>query len=133
MPSSPTQFDHEKLDVYQRALQFIGWATALFSELRTSRIPQLKEVCDQLDRASISVVLNIAEGNGRRGSQSRAKFFDDARGSATECAGCLDVLVAKGASQPKRVSDGKELLLRVVSMLTKLVERFDESARKEER
>ena len=133
MPASSTQFDHEKLDVYQRALQFITWTTTLFSELRNSRIPQLKEVCDQLDRASISVVLNIAEGNGRRASQARARFFDDSRGSATECAGCLDVLLAKGACDTKRVLDGKELQLRVVAMLTKLVERFDESARKEKR
>jgi four helix bundle protein len=133
MPSPRSQFDHEKLDVYRCALEFISWTTALFTELRSSKIPQLKEVCDQLDRASISVVLNIAEGNGRRASQARAKFFDDSRGSVTECAGCLDVLVAKGACPAKRVDDGKDLLLRMVSMLTKLVERFDESARKEGR
>ncbi len=133
MPSPRYQFDHEKLDVYQCALQFITRVTALFAELRSSRIPQLKEVCDQLDRASISVVLNIAEGNGRRAGQARARFFDDSRGSTTECAGCLDVLVAKGACAAKRIQESKELLLRMVAMLTKLVERFDGSTRKEER
>jgi len=137
MSSSPSAtsaavfFDHEKLDVYQRGLQFITWATELFGELREAKVPQIKEVIDQLDRASLSVVLNTAEGNGRRASQARAKFFDDARGSETECAACLDVLVAKGACRPDRVEEGKELLFRIVSMLCKLVERFDESARKE--
>lgn len=133
MSSQRLQFDHEKLDVYQCALQFIAWANGLFGELREAKTPHLREVCDQLDRASISVVLNVAEGNGRRASQARARFFDDARGSATECAGCLDVLAAKGACDASRVSDGKELLLRIVSMLSRLVERFDDTARKEAR
>ena len=131
MLSPKAQFDHEKLDVYQLGLQFITWTTALFADLRDAKIPQIKEIVDQLDRASISVVLNIAEGNGRRTGQARAKFFDDARGSGTECAACLDVLVAKSACSVERVAGGKASLLRVVSMLCKLVERFDESARKE--
>jgi hypothetical protein len=51
--------------------------------------------------------------------------FDDARGSATECAACLDALVAKKLCAPVRINDGKEMLLRVVSMLSKLVDRFE--------
>ena len=123
MAASP-QFDHEKLEVYQLELQFIAWVTALFAELKEARPPRLAETLDQLDRASISQVLNTAEGNGRRGSLQRAKFFDDARGSATECAGCLDILVAKGAARTDRVEEGKALLVRVVSILSKLIERF---------
>ena len=84
------------------------------------------EVRDQLGRASLSALLNTAEGNGRRQRPQRAKFFDDARGSATECAACLDALVAKGACEVSRIADGKDLLLRIVSMLCKLVERYSE-------
>ena len=54
-------------------------------------------------------------------------FFDDARGSATECAACLDALVAKKVCNVQRVEPGKSLLVRIVSMLTKLVERFSPS------
>jgi four helix bundle protein len=71
------------------------------------------------------VLLNIAEGNGKRQRQVRAKFFDDARGSATECAACLDALVAKHVCTTNRVQAGKGMLERVVSMLTKLVARFE--------
>ena len=46
------------------------------------------------------------------------------RGSATECAACLDSLVAKGACREERIEPGKSLLVRVVSMLSKLVDRF---------
>jgi hypothetical protein len=40
-------------------------------------------------------LLNTAEGNGKRQGKQRAKFFDDARGPAVECAACLDALAAK--------------------------------------
>jgi len=126
---APTpQFDHEKLEVYHLELQFIAWVTELFTELKESKLPRMAETLDQLDRASISQVLNTAEGNGRRGSLQRARFFDDARGSATECAGCLDILVAKGAVRSERVEPGKALLVRVVSILSKLIERFGGTA-----
>ena len=86
---------------------------------------QTRELREQLDRASLSALLNTAEGNGRRQGRQRAKFFDDARGSAIECAACLDVSVAKGFALLERIQPGKEMLVRVVAMLTKLVERFD--------
>ena len=123
--SNQRQFDHEKLDVYQLALSFVTWLTDLLGEVRQSGIPQLREIIDQVDRPSTSIVLNIAEGNGRRSTRQRARFFDDARGSTTESAACLDVLIAKRAATGDRVMEGKRTLLRIVSILTKLVERFD--------
>ena len=123
------QFDHEKLDVYKLELRFVTWATELIEELRSEPRSTVKEVVQQLDRASLSSLLNTAEGNGRRKTQQRARFFDDARGSATECAACLDALVAKCAFQPDRVAEGKAILFRVVSMLSKLVTRFDQTSK----
>src|SRR5438034_9082397 len=119
-----SRFDHERLEVYKHELEFIKWVTPLIEEAATSATGRPREVCDQLDRASISAVLNTAEGNGKRQRQVRARFFDDARGSATECAGYLDVLVAKGILTPDRVLDGKGMLLQIVCMVSGLVERF---------
>jgi four helix bundle protein len=120
-------FDHEKLDVYQLELRFITWVTPLIEEGKERGAGKTREVCDQLDRASLSALLNTAKGNGKRQRQVRAKFFDDARGSATECAGCLDALVAKGVFESGRIAGGKAILVRIVSMLCKLVDRFDNS------
>ena len=120
-------FDHEKLQVYQVQHEFLRWVTPLLVEVQRKH-GNTTEVRRQLDRASLSSLLNIAEGNGRRGQQTRAKFFDDARGSASESAACLDALVAKNACTPQRVEPGKQLLERVFSMLTKLVARFDHSS-----
>src|SRR5438874_2061514 len=123
--ATSAMFDHEKLDVYQLSLQFIAWVSPLIEEAKQTAAGKSSEVRDQLDRASLSALLNIAEGNGKRQRQIRAKFFDDARGSGTECAGCLDALVAKRAVTEERILDGKKLLVRIVSMLCALVDRFD--------
>jgi len=122
-----SQLDHEKLDVYQIEVQFVGWSTDLMVELFDSpeaKTRRIAETCDHLDRAGLSSLFNTAEGNGKRQMKIRAKFFDDARGSATECAACLDALVAKHVCSEQRVEHGKLLLVRVVSMLSKLVDRF---------
>lgn len=122
---TPPRFDHEKLDVYGLELEFLTWVTDFLIELsQPSRIPT-RELRDQLDRASLSVPLNTAEGNGRRQGRQRAKAFDDARGSAIECAACLDASVAKRLATADRIEPGKEVLFRIVSMLSKLVARFD--------
>ena len=118
-------FDHEKLDVYQFELRFVAWVTPLLEEVSRTATGKTREVCDQLDRASLSALLNTAEGNGKRQRPVRAKFFDDARGSATECAACLDALVAKRAATEERIVEGKIMLLRIVSMLCGLIDRFD--------
>ncbi len=107
-------FDHEKLDVYQEAIRFVAWAGDLLETL-----PKSLAAYDQLDRASTSIALNIAEGNGKYTAPNRCRFFDIARGSALECAACLDVLVAK-----KRLvcaEQGKEMLVPIVSMLVGLI------------
>lgn len=110
------QFDHEKLAVYQRSIAFVAWSDDLFAELLKSLA-----VHGQLDRASTSVPLNIAEGNGKHTPADRCRFFDIARGSALESAACLDVLVAKKRLEAAAAAEGKGILVDVVSMLVGLI------------
>jgi len=124
-----TCFDHENLDVYQLEFRFVGWVAALLANIKQRPTDaRIAEVSDQFDRASLSPLLNAAEGNGRRQRQTRAKFFDDARGSVTECAACLDALVAKRICTKEELQEGKEMLLRIASMLTKLIALFDSAS-----
>src|ERR1700745_4425576 len=118
---SPPHFDHEKLDVYQLELKFLSWVTQFLADIPSRSLAPTRELREQLDRASLSALLNTAEGNGRRQGKQRAKFFDDARGSAFECAACLDASVAKKLSTTERIQCGKELLERIVAMLSKPV------------
>lgn len=114
------QFDHEKLRVYASSLKFVKWSTRLLSET-TSRAA----VKDQLDRASTSIPLNIAEGNAKWSVADRRKFLRIASGSATECSACLDVFVSKGLASAERTAEGRELLLDIVSMLVGMMNSLD--------
>ena len=108
-------FDHEKLKVYQSAIRFVTWSTDFLAGINAKAAAK-----DQLDRASTSVPLNIAEGNGKFATRDRCRFLDIARGSALECAACLDVLVAKRLTEEQTIRSGKEQLVEVVSMLVGL-------------
>ena len=118
-----TYFDHEKLDAYRDAIAFCGWVGEFLGAIASKAAAK-----DQLDQASTSVPLNIAEGNGKFSARDRARFFETARGSALECAVCLDVLLARKLATEEHVTTGKERLARIVQMLVGLLRKFSERA-----
>ena len=127
-PSSASLFadaaplDAEKLDAYRVALEFQAVAVRLVPKRGCA------ELRDQLDRASISIVLNIAEGCGRRSPADKGRFYSMARGSATECAAILDLLGVRGLVDDRVRRRARSLLVRVVQMLTRLVARMAASS-----
>ena len=112
-------FSHEKLHVYPKAIAFVAWTQPLIESL-----PVKMSARDQLDRASTSIPLNIAEGNAKFSVPDRARYLQSALGSAVECAACLDVLVARACCTQSDIAPGKEQLNVVVSMLLGLLDRF---------
>ncbi len=108
--------DHERLNVYRASIEFIEWLDPVMADL-----PKTLSAREQLDRASTSVPLNIAEGNGKFTENDRCKFFDIGRGSALECAACFDVLVAKRLLTREIADMGKARLEAIVSMLIGLI------------
>ena len=115
----PSSFlDAERLDAYRVAVEFQTVAAGIGSNRRVRATLR-----DQLDRASVSIVLCIAEGAGRRTARDKAHFFTIARGSATECAAVLDLLAARGLIAASAHRHGRGLLIRIVQMLSRLVAR----------
>jgi len=110
------KFSHEKLNVYQRSLEFIQYCHQI-KFLNSNKI----SVIDQLDRASTSIPLNIAEGTGKYTSRDKCRYYDIARGSALESAACLDVLLCKEKISKESCEAGKNILIEIVSMLTGLI------------
>jgi four helix bundle protein len=108
-------FGFQRLDVYQASVTFLGVADALAARSRL-RAP----LADQLRRAALSIPLNIAEGSGKFGADSR-RFYAIARGSALECAAILDVLAALRIAGSNDLAKGRALLDRIVAMLTMLL------------
>src|SRR5687768_14545921 len=92
--------DHERLEVYQVARELSREIARLRKRIRGGR----PDLVDQLLRATASVPLNIAEGNGERSPGRRAYFFRISRGSATEMAAALDHLVDMGLLQEQDIT-----------------------------
>jgi len=116
-----TYFDHEKLHVYQESLRFATWCNTILE-----RLPKSAVVRDQLDRARTSIILNIAEGNGKFTAPDRCRFFDNSRGSALESAGCIDLLLINRVISLDEAEEGKTVLRQVVSMLVGLIKSTSE-------
>ena len=85
-------FAFEKLIVYQKAVDFADQVTAL-----TEQFPRgYYFLANQLNRASLSIAANIAEGNGRFTKADRKNFFGIARGSVQECVPLLELTLRRG-------------------------------------
>ena len=117
------QFDHERLDVYRLAIEFLSLADQLIDALPRGN----SSLADQLQRAATSVVLNIAEGAGEFSGLEKARFYRMAKRSATECAAALDILRVRKLSEEAVLGSGREALLRIVSMLVKLIQSVEGS------
>jgi four helix bundle protein len=111
--------DHEKLTVYQVAIEFVILADEVIEHLPRGRA----YLSDQLQRAALSIPLNIAEGAGEYAIDEKARFYRMAKRSATECAGVLDVCQRLQLVEEKRYIKGRELLINIVSMLVKMAQK----------
>jgi len=109
---SRTWFDHERLDVYRKALEFVAWCSQLRHSGHVAR-----STATTLDKASTGVVLNIAEGNGKFSMKDRCRFIGHARTAALQAAATLDVLAVRQTKGKHDVTEGKRYLADIVRML----------------
>ncbi len=106
--------EHEKLDAYQVARELYRETSLLNRQCKS------RELRDQLERASLSILLNVAEGAGRRAAPDKRRFYAIARGSAAECGALLDALAIRGFIAPAEHRRANQLVVRVVQMLSRL-------------
>ena len=111
------RFDHERLEVYRLIVEYLEFLVE-----QEKRFPQgAGGIRDHLDRAGDSMLLNLAEGNGKpRGSRDRTKYLRTARGSAGESAAGWDVLRVRGYSPETACERAKAMLGRIAAMLSGL-------------
>ncbi len=110
-------FDHEKLDVYKVGIELVVLIEEIIEQLPRGRA----YLADQLQRAGTSVLLNIAEGAGEYSGNEKNRFYRIAKRSATECAAIFDVCQRLQLAEDVKLIKARSLLLRIVSMLTKMV------------
>ena len=104
--------------MYQVAIRFTALAASVLDQFPRGH----SAIADQLRRAAFSIPLNLAEGYGKRSTADRNRSYDIARGSAHECGAAWDVAKILGILDEASYKDGKALLVRVVSMLVKMIE-----------
>lgn len=112
-PAATQRLDHERLDCYAVALEFAAMVPGLTKSAR----PSLR---DQIERASASIALNLAEGCARRTKRDRHHFFAMSQGSAMECAAAIDILRVNGHVTLAEAINAKHKLTRIVQMLVGL-------------
>jgi four helix bundle protein len=113
------QLDHEKLEVYAAAIDFVALADDVVENLPRGRA----YLADQLQRGATSVALNIAEGAGEFAAGDKARFYRMARRSATESAAILHVCERLTLIDHERSRTGRDLLVSIVSMLVTMIRR----------
>ena len=107
---------YERMDVYKCAIEFLGLSARVLDTIPKGNAG----LADQLKRAALSIPLNIAESSGKTSTPDRRRFCAIARGSAMECSAILDACRVLSLVDDKMVDEGKGLLVRIVSMLTKM-------------
>ena len=111
-------FLFENLEVYKKSLEFVG-------EIHNFSLPlnPLKngKLIDQLQRSSLSIPLNIAEGNGRMHMRDKRQFFYIARGSLLECIPTLRICLMIGLISEEKHNKIYALADEIGKMLNGLI------------
>lgn len=110
-------FMFENLAVYQKAIDFTEQVVTL-----TESFPRgYYFLADQLNRASLSIATNLAEGNGRFTKSDRRNFFIIARGSAQECVPLLELARRKQLVQGQSHGQLREQIEVIAKMISGLI------------
>lgn len=109
-------FRFEELNVYQKALVFVD---GIYTLTKNWPKPETFGLISQLRRASISIVLNIAEGSSRT-SKDFGHFLSLARGSCFECVAILTIAKNQKLIKKEQYSEFYDLCLELARMLSGL-------------
>ena len=115
------QFEFQKLEVYQRAMELKFLVERIIQQLPTGTA----DLRNQLRRSDRSVRLNTAEGAGKHRPGGEVERFRTARGSANECAAALDEVRHLGLADRELTLEALRLVHRIIAMLSKLIIRWE--------
>ena len=104
-----------KLRVFQQARENLKSITLVLDSVRN-----FGDIRNQIQRAAISVVSNIAEGAGSGSNRQFVRFLNIARGSNNEC--YAQILILEDVGAFRDASDLLKDILFVGKMLTRLIQ-----------
>jgi four helix bundle protein len=95
------------VEAYQVALDFFDLAEVVIEQLRQRGARA--NLANQLSRAALSIVNNLAEGAGRFSKPDKIRFYTTAIGSATESA-ATDQIASDSVPVPLPAPDSRHRL-----------------------
>jgi len=110
------KFTFEKLDIYRKTSDLVD---NIYLLTRDFPKEELFGLTQQLRRAAVSILLNIAEGSSRASKEFK-RFLDIARGSVFECAAILEVSFNQQYICESKFNDFKDTLVEISKMLSGL-------------
>ncbi len=112
------QLNHQKLEVFKAAKDF---AIECYKVSKILPNEERFNMVQQIRRAALSVVLNIAEGSSRKSEVERKRFFEISRGSLVEIDAAFDVANELKYFEGYNLSHLNELTNKTFSMLSKML------------
>jgi len=109
-------FNFEKLDVYNKANEFVN---DIYLLAKTFPKDEMFGLTNQLRRAAVSIPVNIAEGSART-KRDFNRFIDIARGSIFECVTILRISLKQKYLNQKKYTDLEDKLTDLSKMLSGL-------------
>ncbi len=120
-------FLFQNLRVYQQAIELANRLSNLTSSFSRSNW----YLAEQLNRASLSIALNIAESTGRFTTADKRRFLIMARGSVHECIALLDMCDKKKLLSNEIRAELREQLIAIAKMLAGMIKNNNNFVREE--
>jgi len=111
-------FDFERLEVYQKSLEFVG---SIFRITKGLPKDYQYSVSDQLRRAGISILNNLAEGSGKLSKKEKGQFYRTSLNSTRECIPMLTVLAKERQIAPEIHRQMRHVVIHIANMLGRLI------------
>lgn len=111
-------FDFEKLKVYEMGLEFVQ---KIFKLTKDSERNYRFSLGDQLNRAALSIINNIAEGSGKISKREKSQFYRISLNSARECIPMLTLLNKENIILESVYESLREYCIHICNMLGKLI------------
>jgi four helix bundle protein len=118
MGTAEYTFDFERLEVYQKAM---GFLESIFRVSRKLPREYQYSVADQLRRAGLSIVNNLAEGSGKLSIREKAQFYRTALNSTRECIPMLTLLSRERQLTEALHQELRAVIVHIANMLGRLI------------
>jgi four helix bundle protein len=112
--------NHKKLEVWKISIELVAEIYRITKLLPKEEIFGLT---NQLRRASVSIISNIAEGSARKSSIERKRFYEISRSSIVEIDAQIEIAHKLNYFSQEQIEKLYILIDQIFAMLSKLIQK----------